>query len=161
MSALIRLTTAGPAVAPKDGRVFAPLADWLATSASTRGDAVLLAPTDDPQALARHIGALRAIAVEFPKPTDGRGFSIARLLRDRVGWRGELRAVGAVAYDQLAFMRRCGFDTFDLREGEDACRCLRAFGEMSVLYQSAVDQPAPLFRRRAEALATLTARGAQ
>ncbi len=157
MSALIRLTTAEPAVAPKDGRVFAPLADWLVSA--QRGDAVLLAPTDDPLTLGAHIGELSAIAVDFPKPTDGRGFSIARLLRDRVGWRGELRAVGAVAYDQLAFMRRCGFDTFDLRDGEDACRCLRAFTEVSVLYQGAADQPAPLFRRRAEALAAL-ARGA-
>ncbi|GAM97121.1 oxidoreductase [alpha proteobacterium U9-1i] len=160
MSALIRLTTAGPAaVLPKDGRVFTPLAHWLVTE--RRGDAVLLANTDDPLVLAGHIGAVDAIAVEFPKPTDGRGFSIARLLRDRVGYRGELRAVGAVAHDQLTFMRRCGFDTFDLREGEDPAACLKAFSEISVLYQGASDDPRPLFRRREEALKLLTQGGMQ
>lgn len=160
MSALIRLTTAGPAVVtPKDNRVFTPLAEWLA--AEPRGDAVFLANTDDPLVLAEHVGAIDAIAVEFPKPTDGRGFSIARLLRDRVGFRGELRAVGAVAHDQLNFMRRCGFDTFDLRDGEDPAACLRAFSEMSVVYQGAADDPRPLFRRRAEALALLTQGGVQ
>ncbi len=160
MSALIRLTKAGPAaVLPKDNRAFTPLAEWL--TAEKRSDAVFLANTDDPLLLAEHIGAINAIAIEFPKPTDGRGYSIARLLRDRVGYRGELRAVGAVAYDQLNFMRRCGFDTFDLREGEDPVVALKAFSEMSLVYQGATDDPRPLFRRRAEALAALTQGGVQ
>lgn len=160
MSALIRLTIAGPAaVLAKDGRVFTPLAEWLA--AEKRSDAVFLANTDDPLVLTDHVGAIDAIAVEFPKPTDGRGFSIARLLRDRVGFRGELRAVGAVAHDQLTFMRRCGFDTFDLRDGEDPVACLKAFSEISVLYQGASDDSRPLFRRREEALKLLTQGGVQ
>ena len=155
MSALVRLTTAGPAiVSPRDNRVFTPLADWLA--AEPRSGAVFLANTDDPLSLAEHIGAIDAIAIDFPKPTDGRGYSIARLLRDRVSYRGELRAVGAVAYDQLNFMRRCGFDVFDLRDGEDPVAALKAFSEMSLVYQGASDDPRPLFRRRAEALASLT-----
>lgn len=160
MSALIRLTKAGPAaVLPKDNRAFTPLAEWLA--AEKRSDAVFLSNTDDPLLLAEHIGVINAIAIEFPKPTDGRGYSIARLLRDRVGYRGELRAVGAVAYDQLNFMRRCGFDTFDLRDGEDPVVALKAFSEMSLVYQGATDDPRPLFRRRAEALALLTQGGVQ
>lgn len=160
MSALIRLTAAGPAaVLPKDNRTFTPLADWL--TARPRPDAVFLANTDDPLVLAEHVSAIAAIAIEFPKPTDGRGYSIARLLRDRVGYRGELRAVGAVAYDQLNFMRRCGFDVFDLREGEDPALCLKAFSEMSLTYQGATDDPRPLFRRRAEALSLLTQGGVQ
>lgn len=155
MSALIRLTKAGAVIAAKDGRVFAPLAEWLASPLDTRGDCVLLSPTDDPLALKAHLSVLAAIAIDFPKPTDGRGFSIGVLLRQRVGWRGELRAVGAVAHDQLAFMARCGFDAFDLREGEDAAACLGAFDEIAVRYQGDVNDPRPLFKRRAEALAAL------
>lgn len=152
MSALIRLTQAGPRLAQADGRVFAPLPEWREAFAS----AVLLGPSDDPFALAEHLSALDAIAVEFPKSTDGRGFSIARLVRERLGWRGELRAVGAVALDQLSFMARCGFDAFALRDGEDVDACLRAFREISLHYQGDVADPRPLFRRRAEALAALS-----
>jgi uncharacterized protein (DUF934 family) len=153
MSALIRLLPDGPQIVDNDARAFTPLADWLAAAT---GVAVLLAPHDDPFALADYLSKLEAIAVDFPKPTDGRGFSIARLLRERLGWRGELRAVGAVALDQAAFMARCGFDALALREGEDARACLNALSEISVLYQGDVRDPRPLFRRRAEALAALT-----
>jgi uncharacterized protein (DUF934 family) len=59
------------------------------------------------------------IAVRFPKFGDGRGYSIARLLRERYGYRGELRAVGDVLRDQLLFMKRSGFDSFSLREDQD------------------------------------------
>ncbi len=150
MSALIRLTPEGPLLFEDDARVFAPLADRGAARA------VQLAANENPFLLADHLAALDAIAVEFSKPTDGRGFSIARILRERLGWRGELRAVGAVALDQLAFMARCGFDVFALREGEDASACLSAFTEMSLTYQGDSLDPRPLFRRRAEALAALT-----
>jgi uncharacterized protein (DUF934 family) len=160
MSGLIRFTPQGPVLAEKDGRVFTRFADWLAAPAEARGGAVVLAPTDDPAALDEHLSSLSAIAIEFPKPTDGRGFSIATLLRTRLGWTGELRAVGAVAYDQLAFMARCGFDVFDLREEEDGTACLRAFSEIGVVYQGAVDQKLPLFRRRTQALAAIAERDA-
>jgi uncharacterized protein (DUF934 family) len=152
MSALIRLLPAGPRLVESDERAFAPLAEWLAAPS---GGAVLLAPTDDPFQLEGRLGAIEAIAVEFPKPTDGRGYSIAQLLRGRLGWRGELRAVGEVAFDQLAFLARCGFDAFALRDSENPQACLGAFGEVSVLYQGDVHDPRPLFRRRAEALAAL------
>ncbi len=150
MSALIRITPSGPLIAERDGRVFAPLAQWLA-QAGEDIRALVLSPTDDPLLLEGRTGALEVIAIEFPKPTDGRGFSIASLARRRLGWRGELRAIGAVAYDQLAFMARCGFDAFDLREGEDAKACLRAFSEISVTYQHSNDG-ATIFRRREAAL---------
>ncbi len=152
MSVLIRLTPEGPQIVKADSRAFRSFADWR----EVRGSGVLLAPADDPFALADHLSTLEAIAVEFPKPTDGRGFSIARLLRERLAWRGELRAVGAVAFDQLSFMARCGFDAFALREGEDPDACMRAFREMNVRYQGDVADPRPLFRRRAEALAALS-----
>jgi uncharacterized protein (DUF934 family) len=104
---------------------------------------------DDLAALAARIGTLSVIAVNFPKFGDGRGYSIARLLRERYGYTGELRAVGVVARDHLRHMAQCGFDSFLLREGEDAQAALAAFDEFSEAYQASAAQPAPLFRRRA------------
>ena len=104
--------------------------------------------TDDPAAFAERIDSLEVIAVNFPKYGDGRGYSIARLLRGRYGYRGELRAVGVVARDHLQAMAQCGFDSFLLREGEDVEDALRAFGDFSEAYQSSAAQPVPLFRRR-------------
>jgi uncharacterized protein (DUF934 family) len=111
-------------------------------------DLVVFEPTDDPAAFADRIGSLRIIAVNFPKYGDGRGYSIARLLRERYGYKGELRAVGVVARDHLQQMERCGFDSFLLREGEDAQAALAAFGDFSEAYQASAAQPVPLFRRR-------------
>jgi uncharacterized protein (DUF934 family) len=109
---------------------------------------VVLQPTDDPAALAGRIGGLAVIAINFPKFGDGRGYSIARLLRERYGYKGELRAVGEVARDQLHAMAQCGFDAFELRAGEDAREALRAFGDFSEQYQATAARPVPLFRRR-------------
>lgn len=153
MSALLKLSSAGARIEPKDQRVFTPLSEWLAAPAGK--GAVLLAATDDPALLLGKLDGVDAIAVDFPKFNDGRGLSIARILRGRVGWRGELRAVGEVARDQLFYMARCGFDVFDLRADQDAEACLAAFAEISVLYQNAADEKLPLFRRRGEALAAL------
>ena len=115
-------------------------------------DLVVLQPTDDPAALADRIGGtgvpVRVIAINFPKFGDGRGYSIARLLRERYSYKGELRAVGEVARDHLHAMAQCGFDAFQLREGEDPQEALKAFGDFSEQYQATAAQPAPLFRRR-------------
>ena len=116
-------------------------------------DLVVLQPADDPAVLADRIGGIgapiHAIAINFPKFGDGRGYSIARLLRERYGYKGELRAVGEVARDHLHAMAQCGFDAFQLREGEDPQEALKAFGDFSEQYQATAAQPAPLFRRRA------------
>ena len=109
---------------------------------------VVLQPTDDPAALADRIGRLTVIAINFPKFGDGRGYSIARLLRERYGYRGELRAVGEVARDHLHAMAQCGFDVFQLRAGEDPQEALKAFGDFGEQYQATAAQPVPLFRRR-------------
>ena len=111
-------------------------------------DLVVFEPTDDLAAKAERIGALGVIAVNFPKYGDGRGYSIARLLRERYGFKGELRAVGVVARDHLQLMAQCGFDSFLLREGEDAQAALAAFDDFSEAYQTSAAQPVPLFRRR-------------
>lgn len=110
---------------------------------------LVLGPADDPALLAGAPAAVRVIAVNFPKYGDGRGYSIARLLRERYGYQGELRAIGAVARDHLHAMAQCGFDTFELREGEDAQAALTAFGDFSEAYQANAAQRVPLFRRRA------------
>ena len=88
------------------------------------------------------------IAVNFPKFGDGRGYSIARLLRERYGFKGELRAIGDVLHDHLFFMSQCGFDAFALREDQDAQEALSVFGTFSDGYQTSALRPVPLFRRR-------------
>lgn len=127
-----------------------PFAEWLA---GARDLAPLLAPTDDPFALAPVHADLTLVAIEFPKFNDGRGLSIATLLRTRVGYRGELRAVGDVARDQLFQMARCGFDSFSLRADQDPQDALKAFADFGDAYQDSADGRGPVFRRRDEAIA--------
>ena len=94
------------------------------------------------------ISAFSLIALAFPKFSDGRPYSTARLLRERYGFAGELRAVGHVLRDQFLFMLRCGFDTFEV-DGEGAADAWsRAIAEIGVFYQPAGDhrQPASLLR---------------
>lgn len=109
---------------------------------------LVLEPTDDPAIVAGSVGAAGVIAVNFPKFSDGRGYSIGRLLRERYGYKGELRAVGEVARDHLHAMEQCGFNAFQLREGEDPQEALAAFGDFSDSYQATAARPEPLFRRR-------------
>jgi uncharacterized protein (DUF934 family) len=105
---------------------------------------------DDFEAIAPDLDRLDVVAVNFPKFSDGRGYSTARLLRERHGYRGELRAIGDIGRDQLAFLERCGFDAFALREGVSAADALAAFDEVSVEYQADARVRA---RAAAEALA--------
>jgi uncharacterized protein (DUF934 family) len=109
---------------------------------------VWLDGADDPAHIAPDLQHLALVAVRFGSFTDGRGYSIGRLLRERYGWRGELRAIGDVQRDQLYYLARCGFNAFALREGEDAQASLQAFNDFTEAYQAAVDLPTPLFRRR-------------
>ena len=120
--------------------------------APATGEVIRLEPTDDPAALAGRLASAARVEVNFPKFADGRGFSLARLLRERYGYRGELRAVGHVVRDHLYYMEGCGFDAFLLREGEDAQEALRAFDDFSEAYQASAVRPVPLFRRRAPAV---------
>jgi uncharacterized protein (DUF934 family) len=100
-------------------------------------------PTDVPD-----LAKLALIAIEFPKFTDGRGYSIGRMLRDRHGFTGELRAVGWVLRDQLFYLERCGFNAFEMKPGKPLESGLQAFKELTVTYQAAVDDPRPFYRRR-------------
>jgi uncharacterized protein (DUF934 family) len=114
---------------------------------SPKDKVVRLEPTDDPADVS--LEGVSRIEVTFPKFGDGRGYSIARLLRTRYGYRGELRAVGHITRDLLFFMESCGFDAYELREGEDPHEALAAFEDFSESYQASVARPVPLFRRRA------------
>lgn len=96
---------------------------------------VWLGPTDDPAALADHLGDLDAVGVHFPAAGDGRGYSIATLLRSRYGYRGELRAIGGVERDYLHFLHRAGFDAFEVNHPEAA---LANLGDFSAAYQPPV-----------------------
>jgi len=110
--------------------------------------ALRLQPDDDPAAFADRLAGVACVEVNFPKFTDGRGYSIGRLLRERYGYRGELRAIGDIRRDQVFYLSRVGFDAFLLREGEDADEALSALGDFSEAYQASVERPLPLFRRR-------------
>ncbi|MEM6296549.1 MAG: DUF934 domain-containing protein [Myxococcota bacterium] len=144
-------TLADEDVAPAEGDVLVPLARWLAErDALTQREArvgVVLQPGDDALTLAGALEGLALVAVAFPKFTDGRGYSSARLLRDRLGYTGELRAIGDVLPDQVFYMRRVGFDAFDLAEGKSVETALAQLKTFSVTYQAGADDERPLFRR--------------
>jgi uncharacterized protein (DUF934 family) len=133
------------------GPVIVPLALWKAerSALAARGEVgVWLKPDEEPDALADHIAALPLIAVDFPKFTDGRGYSTAQLLRGRYRFSGELRAIGDVLRDQLYYMHQCGFDAFAVRADRSLEDALKALTDFSDGYQATIRQPAPLFRRR-------------
>lgn len=109
---------------------------------------VRLAPDEGPEAIAADLSHFDLVAVDFPAFTDGRGYSTARLLRERYGFKGELRAVGDVLRDQLLALQRCGFDAFQLRKDRDAEAACDAFREFSAFYQGDARDPRPLFLRR-------------
>ncbi len=100
---------------------------------------VRLQSSQSPEALGEDVHRLSVVALEFPKFRDGRGFSWARLLRTRLGFAGEIRAVGDYLYDQVAFMRRVGIDAFELRENFTLYEFRRALGEITNVYQSSAD----------------------
>ena len=137
---------------PREGQPIVPLALWLAHRddfLACRGAlGVWLDANEGPEAFAGDLARLSVIAVNFPKFGDGRGYSIARLLRERYGYKGELRAIGDVLHDHLHFMEQCGFDAFALREDQDIEDALRAFHDFSDGYQTSARQLVPLFRRR-------------
>lgn len=109
--------------------------------------AVRLEPDDDARALIPFLDRLTLIEVAFPKFRDGRGYSSARILRE-AGYKGELRAQGDVLVDQVAFMRRCGFDSFapEASLNPDAVRL--AMSTYDHVYQNAADGAVPIWKLR-------------
>lgn len=126
---------AGPSASEWEGGKYVSLQEWL----DGEGDegAILLQPADDVRALDGRIGNAALISVDFHRIGDGRGYTHAFLLRNRLNYRGRLRALGAVTADQVFAMARVGFDSFALRADQDANAALAALGTFSVPYQSA------------------------
>jgi uncharacterized protein (DUF934 family) len=151
-----RLLERGPAgglpEVPRSGDAIVPLALWLQHREDFieyRGRIGLWFDANEgPEAVSGDLSRFQLIAVNFPKFGDGRAYSIARLLRERYGYKGELRAIGDVLHDHLYFMAQCGFDAFALREDQDPQEALAAFDDFSDGYQTSALRLAPLFRRR-------------
>lgn len=142
--------------APSEGDVVVSLTRWSnerETLRARRGRLGVRIPSDTaPPVLAELAKDASLIEVEIPKLRDGRAYSVARLLRARFGFRGELRAVGFVARDQLLFLARVGFDAMALASGSPES-ALSAFDEQSVRYQASSDEALPLWKRAARATA--------
>lgn len=135
-------------VLPDQRPAIVPLALWRENSQDGRLAPLLDSDVELSQELGRELLAAPLIAIRFPVFTDGRGYTLARLLRERYAISGEIRAVGDVLIDQLFYMTRCGFDAFDLREDQLVENAIKALDTFSLSYQSVVDIPEPLFARR-------------
>ena len=116
--------------------------------ASQKEIGVWLDSEDDPYELANDTADLSLIAVNFPVFRDGRAFSSAAILRERLSFKGELRAIGDVLRDQVFYMKKCGINSFEIEDSLDVDALLQGFADFKDSYQSTVDNPEPLFRRR-------------
>ena len=137
-------------VAVPPGKIIVPLKVWQAQRAalSDRTElGVWLASDGRAEDLRDDIDRFSVIAVDFPKFADGRGYSIAYHLRNRLGYRGELRAIGDVLRDQMFYMQRVGFDTFAARTDKDIGEALKGLSDFTFTYQASSDERFPLFRR--------------
>jgi uncharacterized protein (DUF934 family) len=138
---------------PDDVAVLVPATRFLANSTefAHRTAATGVAwPNSRPVAeLAPHLDRLALVALVFPSFKDGRAYSQARALRERLGFRGELRATGDVLRDQFLFMVRAGFNAFEVKKEIDAAAFAEAVGRYSVVYQPAGDERLSALRARA------------
>lgn len=137
---------------PVQGAIIVSLKRWQAERADliarANGLGVRLAAADHAGTIAADLPFLALIALEFPTFRDGRAYSTARLLRERFGFKGELRAVGNVLRDQLLFMHRCGFDAFEVKDTAAVDEWKQAMSEISVFYQAAADGRATAIQLR-------------
>ena len=113
----------------------------------SNASAVRIEPGDDARDLLPHLERVALVEVNFPAFGDGRGYSSARILRE-AGYEGELRAVGDVLVDQLAYMRRCGFDAFEPDQQLDKDDVQAAFDRWPEVYQLAADDRTPIWTKR-------------
>lgn len=145
------LAVDGAARRPAPAGLIVPLARWLRereTLLDTAAVGVLLPNTEDVEAIYPRIADRPLIALQFPSFTDGRALTQAVLLRNRLGFRAELRAVGDVVRDLVFWLGRCGIDTIVPRPDQDLDACVRALDEIRVAYQSAADGRESAWARR-------------
>ncbi len=133
------------------GKLLLPLAYWQANrNTLTAAEVGVWVPTDaEPEDFAADLPAIQLLGIRFGAFNDGRGLSLAALLRTRYGYQGELRALGAVHEDLLHYMRRCGIDSFLLPDGANVEAAQRNYRLIATPYQGSVVEPQPLFRRSA------------
>jgi uncharacterized protein (DUF934 family) len=156
----------------KNGRITGDLFVHIAEGAELPGDGAILVSAarflEDPEAVLKRAGKvgviwpnnrdlddlvpyldrLTAVALVFPSFRDGRAYSQARLLRERHGYDGELRATGQVLRDQFVFMSRAGFDTFEVKKDADADAFAETMKRYSVFYQPTGDGRVTALNRR-------------
>ncbi|MGH6863802.1 MAG: DUF934 domain-containing protein [Methylocella sp.] len=105
---------------PPAGKVILTLPQWQGAGAQAQAGhmplGLLIEPGQDIRRIAPDLARFALVAVAFPKFTDGRGYSLAHQLRGHFGFAGELRATGDVLFDQLQFLGRSGFDSFDIKD---------------------------------------------
>lgn len=137
---------------PASGDILVDIAilDEVQSELSNRKGKVGIKVTGDvePELLANHLGNVDLIAIEFPVFRDGRGYSLARILRERLGYQGELRACGDVLRDQLFYMQRCGFNSFEPREDRCIEDALNGLSDFTVTYQADANEKRPIYQRR-------------
>jgi len=142
---------------PEGAAVLVPaerlLADFDALAARAGALGVIWPNGRNIVELAPFLGRLALVALVFPNFRDGRAYSQARILRERLRFPGELRATGEVLRDQLLFLQRVGFDAFEVAKPRDALAFTDSIARYSVFYQPATDRRAPALRQRAAALA--------
>lgn len=128
-----------------------PMAFYLENRDALKGRndiGVWLEAGEEIEELAAFVHDLPVIALNFPAFGDGRHYSSANILKRHLAYQGEIRAIGDVRRDQLEQLINCGFNTFELAEGQDASQCLSALDGFTHNYQATVERPEPLFRRR-------------
>jgi uncharacterized protein (DUF934 family) len=137
---------------PAQGAVIVGVTQWLADREqllqrnSSLG--VRLKSNETPEQIADDLARLDVIALEFPVFRDGRAYSHARILRERYGYKGEIRAVGDVLMEQLFYMLRTGFDAFEIAGGDPLGQFEIALKDFSVWYQPAADERATAIQLR-------------
>lgn len=137
---------------PPTGKVILPFHFWKEHREQllqqNDEQAVWIDGDTETELLVDDLPSFSLIALDFPAFKDGRSYSHARLLRQRYAFAGELRAIGNVLRDQLFYMMRCGFDSYQLTEGKDAEAALKSFNDFSVRYQAAADDAVPIYKLR-------------
>jgi uncharacterized protein (DUF934 family) len=136
-----------------EGDVIVSLKRFLAESdallTNSRRVGVRIEADEAVEDLAYDLPRLAVVAVAFPKYRDGRGYTSARLLRQRLGFKGEIRAVGDVLQEQAGFMVRCGFDAFEPADGATPEVWSKAASRFRHVYQRAADTRRPAYEERA------------
>lgn len=140
------------ALSNTSAKILVPLSLWQAQKpalqASEKTVGVWLDSDDDIYELGAEATNLPIIALNFPVFMDGRSYSSAAILRERLGFEGELRAIGEILRDQLFYMKKCGINSFEISDSVKLEDALAAFNDFANNYQSTSEEPLPLFRRR-------------